>query len=178
MVLERVLADIRIEGGADHTADLGRSGKPRRRSASRSWPKPVSGMWPKPRSWRLDVDFIDEGEVLTPAGETHDIDEWKFSVPFVCEASTPGEALQHVRAGVALIRPKGETGAANVAEVVRHLLAVTAKIRALRSIGEDELSRAAKDMGPPMSWWLVGRRESSTSGQCRRDRPSGRCRPC
>ena len=85
----------------------------------------------------LEVDYIDESEVLTPADEAHHIDKWAFKVPFVCGATNLGEALRRIAEGAAMIRSKGEAGTGNVVEAVRHIRLITGEIRRLGSLDAD-----------------------------------------
>jgi pyridoxal 5'-phosphate synthase pdxS subunit len=98
----------------------------------------------------LEVDYIDESEVLTPADEAHHIDKWQFKVPFVCGATNLGEALRRIAEGAAMIRSKGEAGTGNVVEAVRHIRLITGEIRRLASLGEMELPAAAKELQAPL----------------------------
>src|SRR6202008_4265192 len=84
----------------------------------------------------LEVDYIDESEVLTPADEAHHIDKWKFEVPFVCGATNLGEALRRIGEGAAMIRSKGEAGTGNVVEATRHMRAIRGDIRRLSTLGD------------------------------------------
>ena len=79
----------------------------------------------------VGVDYIDESEVLTPADEAHHVDKWEFTVPFVCGATSLGEALRRIAEGAAMIRSKGEAGTGNVVEATRHMRAIRAEIGAL-----------------------------------------------
>ncbi len=97
----------------------------------------------------LEVDYIDESEVLTPADEEHHIDKHLFRVPFVCGCRDLGEALRRIGEGAAMIRTKGEAGTGNIVEAVRHMRAVSAGIRRLQSMRPDELFAAAKDLQAP-----------------------------
>jgi pyridoxal 5'-phosphate synthase pdxS subunit len=97
----------------------------------------------------LDVDFIDESEVLTPADEAHHIDKWAFAVPFVCGATNLGEALRRIGEGAAMIRSKGEAGTGDIVEAVRHLRSITGEIRRLGTLDEAELFVAAKELQAP-----------------------------
>eukprot|EP01026_Neomeris_dumetosa_P007424 TRINITY_DN1228_c0_g1_i6.p1 TRINITY_DN1228_c0_g1~~TRINITY_DN1228_c0_g1_i6.p1 ORF type:complete len:174 (-),score=38.30 TRINITY_DN1228_c0_g1_i6:23-544(-) len=97
----------------------------------------------------LDVDYIDESEVLTPADETHHINKEKFKIPFVCGCRDLGEALRRVAEGASMIRTKGEAGTGNVVEAVRHARAVMGAIRALKSMDDDELYVYAKEIRAP-----------------------------
>jgi pyridoxal 5'-phosphate synthase pdxS subunit len=97
----------------------------------------------------LGVDYVDESEVLTPADEAHHIWKRDFKIPFVCGARDLGEALRRIAEGAAMIRTKGEAGSGNIVEAVRHMRAVTAEIRRVQSMGEEELMAAAKALGAP-----------------------------
>jgi len=97
----------------------------------------------------LEVDYIDESEVLTPADEEHHIDKHLFRVPFVCGCRDLGEALRRIGEGAAMIRTKGEAGTGNIVEAVRHMRAVSAGIRRLQSMRTDELFAAAKELQAP-----------------------------
>jgi len=98
----------------------------------------------------LGVDFVDESEVLTPADETHHIDKFAFTAPFVCGATNLGEALRRVSEGAALIRSKGEAGTGNVVEAVRHLRSIIGDIRKLTQADSAELFDWAKKLGAPL----------------------------
>jgi pyridoxal 5'-phosphate synthase pdxS subunit len=98
----------------------------------------------------LEVDYIDESEVLTPADEEHHIDKHQFRVPFVCGCRDLGEALRRIGEGAAMIRTKGEAGTGNIVEAVRHMRAVQKGISQLRAIREDELFAAAKELRAPL----------------------------
>ena len=88
----------------------------------------------------LEVDYIDESEVLTPADEAHHIDKWAFKIPFVCGATNLGEALRRIAEGAAMIRSKGEAGTGNVVEAVRHIRMITSEIRRLATLSPMELA--------------------------------------
>jgi pyridoxal 5'-phosphate synthase pdxS subunit len=98
----------------------------------------------------LGADYIDESEVLTPADESHHIDKWDFTVPFVCGARDLGEALRRIAEGAAMIRTKGEAGTGNVVEAVRHVRTITKQMAALKGARGDELVAAAKDLAAPL----------------------------
>ncbi len=98
----------------------------------------------------LEVDFIDESEVLTPADEKHHVDKHAFKVPFVCGCRNLGEALRRVGEGAALIRTKGEAGTGNIVEAVRHMRAVTGALRRLTMLRDDEQMAAAKRLRAPI----------------------------
>jgi pyridoxal 5'-phosphate synthase pdxS subunit len=148
MALERVPADIRVQGGVARMSD----------------PKLVKAIMaavsiPVMAKCRighfveaqileaLGIDYIDESEVLTPADEENHVDKWQFKVPFVCGARNLGEALRRISEGAAMIRTKGEAGTGDVVEAVRHMRAVSQGMRRLHSLRPDELASAAKELG-------------------------------
>src|ERR671924_283152 len=98
----------------------------------------------------LEVDYIDESEVLTPADEAHHIDKWAFKVPFVCGATNLGEALRRIAEGAAMIRTKREAGTGDIVEAVRHLRAIVGEIRRLGALGHEQLAAEAKELGAPL----------------------------
>jgi len=98
----------------------------------------------------LDVDYVDESEVLTPADERNHIDKWPFKVPFVCGATNLGEALRRIGEGAAMIRSKGEAGTGDIVEAVRHMREIASAIRRLSMLEEAELAGAAKEHGAPL----------------------------
>ena len=98
----------------------------------------------------LGVDYIDESEVLTPADEAFHIDKHEFRVPFVCGCRDLGEALRWIAEGAAMIRTKGEAGTGNIVEAVRHMRSVQGSIRALQSMGDEELVSYSRDIGAPV----------------------------
>lgn len=98
----------------------------------------------------IEVDFIDESEVLTPADEENHVDKHQFSVPFVCGARNLGEALRRCAEGAAMIRTKGEAGTGDVVEAVRHMRTIMSQIRAVHSAREDELFVIAKELQAPL----------------------------
>ena len=98
----------------------------------------------------LEVDYIDESEVLTPADEANHIDKWAFKVPFVCGATNLGEALRRIGEGAAMIRSKGEAGTGDIVEAVRHMRTITGEIRRLATLDDAELATAAKELGAPL----------------------------
>jgi pyridoxal 5'-phosphate synthase pdxS subunit len=150
MALERVPADIRRDGGVARMAD---PTKVEEIIASVSIPvmaKARIGHFVEAQVLQaLGVDYVDESEVLTPADEEHHIDKWKFTVPFVCGARNLGEALRRIGEGAAMIRTKGEAGTGNVVEAVRHMRTMTADIRRIASMDDEQLMSAARDMGAP-----------------------------
>ena len=151
MALERVPADIRKDGG------VARMASPRIiREIMDTVSVPVMakariGHFAEAQVLQaLEVDFIDESEVLTPADEENHIWKHDFKVPFVCGARNLGEALRRIAEGAAMIRTKGEAGSGNIVEAVRHMRAITGEMRRLTTLREDELARAAKDLGAPL----------------------------
>ncbi len=98
----------------------------------------------------LEVDYIDESEVLTPADEANHIDKLSFDIPFVCGATNLGEALRRIGEGAAMIRSKGEAGTGNIVEAVRHMREIIGGIRQLQSLSPEQLSSAAKDHRAPL----------------------------
>jgi pyridoxal 5'-phosphate synthase pdxS subunit len=107
----------------------------------------------------LDVDFVDESEVLTPADEAHHIDKWAFKAPFVCGATNLGEALRRIGEGAAMIRSKGEAGTGDIVEAVRHLRTITNEIKRLGTLSEMELMSAAKEHAAPYDLVVAVARE-------------------
>ena len=99
----------------------------------------------------LEVDFIDESEVLTPADEHNHVWKHDFKIPFVCGCRDLGEALRRIAEGAAMIRTKGEAGSGNIVEAVRHMRQVKSDIKKLTTMGREEMMAAAKDMGAPFS---------------------------
>src|SRR6187455_3560464 len=98
----------------------------------------------------LEVDYIDESEVLTPADEAHHIDKWAFRIPVVCGATNLGEALRRIGEGAAMIRSKGEAGTGDIVEAVRHLRSIRGSIRRLQTLDDMELATAAKELQSPL----------------------------
>jgi pyridoxal 5'-phosphate synthase pdxS subunit len=105
----------------------------------------------------LEVDYIDESEVLTPADEENHVDKWGFRVPFVCGCRNIGEALRRISEGAAMIRTKGEAGTGDIVNAVRHMRAVFGGIRRLQSLSEEELYSEAKDLAAPYDYvkWVA-----------------------
>lgn len=98
----------------------------------------------------IEIDYIDESEVLSPADDVYHIDKTKFKVPFVCGARDLGEALRRIAEGASMIRTKGEPGTGDVVQAVRHMRAMNAEIRRVRAMREDELFEAAKQLEVPL----------------------------
>jgi pyridoxal 5'-phosphate synthase pdxS subunit len=150
MAMERVPADIRRDGGVARMADPEKIVEIQEAVTIPVMAKARIGHFVEAQILEaLEVDYIDESEVLTPADESHHINKWNFSVPFVCGALNLGEALRRITEGAAMIRTKGEAGTGNVVEAVRHMRTIQGEIRALAGMDENELYRAAKDLQAP-----------------------------
>jgi pyridoxal 5'-phosphate synthase pdxS subunit len=152
MALERVPADIRRDGGVARMSD------PEMIMAIQAsvhipvMAKVRIGHFVEAQIIQsLGVDFIDESEVLTPADETHHIDKFDFTIPFVCGATNLGEALRRISEGAALIRSKGEAGTGNMVEAVRHLRSILGDIRKITQADSAELFDWAKKLQAPLS---------------------------
>jgi pyridoxal 5'-phosphate synthase pdxS subunit len=158
MALERVPADIRKEGGVARMAD---PTKIREIQAAVTIPvmaKCRIGHFVEAQILEaLEVDYIDESEVLTPADEQNHVDKWPFRVPFVCGCRNLGEALRRISEGAAMIRTKGEAGTGDIVNAVRHMRAVFGGIRRLQSLSEDELYSEAKELAAPYEFvrWVA-----------------------
>ena len=151
MALERVPSDIRKEGG------VARMASPRIiREIMAAVTIPVMakvriGHFAEAAVLEaLEVDFIDESEVLTPADEENHVWKHDFKVPFVCGARNLGEALRRIAEGAAMIRTKGEAGSGNIVEAVRHMRTIVGEMRRLTTLREDELVHASKELGAPL----------------------------
>ena len=151
MALERIPADIRAAGGVSRMSD----------------PKMIKGIQeavsiPVMAKCRIghfaeaqileaiEIDYIDESEVLSPADDVYHIDKTQFKVPFVCGARDLGEALRRIAEGAAMIRTKGEPGTGDVVQAVRHMRAMNAEIRRVQGLRDDELFEAAKQLQVPV----------------------------
>lgn len=151
MALERVPADIRRDGGVARMSDPLMIQQIQETVTIPVMAKARIGHFAEAQILQaLDVDYIDESEVLTPADEENHIDKWAFSVPFVCGATNLGEALRRIGEGACMIRSKGEAGTGNVVEAVRHLRTINAQIRRLKSADAGELYALAKDLQAPL----------------------------
>lgn len=151
MALERVPADIRKQGGVARMADPEKVLEIMEAVSIPVMAKARIGHFVEAQVLQaLGVDYIDESEVLTPADEEHHIDKWAFTTPFVCGARNLGEALRRIGEGAAMIRTKGEAGTGNVVEAVRHVRTVTRQLRALTTMGTEELAAAAKELQAPL----------------------------
>jgi pyridoxal 5'-phosphate synthase pdxS subunit len=151
MALERVPADIRADGGVARMAPADKIREIQEAVSIPVMAKARIGHFVEAQVLEaLEVDYIDESEVLTPADEANHIDKWAFSVPFVCGATDLGEALRRIAEGAAMIRTKGEAGTGNVVEAVRHMRAIRSGIRRLASMDRSELPAAAKELRAPL----------------------------
>jgi pyridoxal 5'-phosphate synthase pdxS subunit len=151
MALERVPADIRAEGGVSRMSDPEMIQAIQATVTIPVMAKARIGHFVEAQVLEaLEVDYIDESEVLTPADEEHHIDKWRFTVPFVCGATNLGEALRRIGEGAAMIRSKGEAGTGNVVEAVRHMRAITGELRRLAAMDETELYARAKELRAPV----------------------------
>jgi len=151
MALERVPADIRRDGGVARMSDPSMIEGIQAAVTIPVMAKARIGHVAEAQVLEsLGVDFIDESEVLTPADHAHHIDKWPFTVPFVCGATSLGEALRRISEGAAMIRSKGEAGTGDVSEAVRHLREILGEIRRLTVADEPELFAAAKRHQAPV----------------------------
>lgn len=150
MALERVPADIRAAGGVARMSDPRMIKEIQRAVSIPVMAKCRIGHIAEARILEaLDIDYIDESEVLSPADDVYHIDKRQFRVPFVCGARNLSEALRRVEEGAAMIRTKGEPGTGDVVQAVRHMRAVRAEIARVLSLRDDEVFEAAKEMQVP-----------------------------
>src|SRR5204862_8082230 len=151
MALERVPADIRRDGGVARMSDPAMIKGIQEAVTVPVMAKVRIGHFAEARVLEaLEVDYVDESEVLTPADESNHIDKWAFKVPFVCGATSLGEALRRIAEGAAMIRTKGEAGTGNVVEAVRHMRSIRGEIRRLAALDSTELPTAAKELAAPL----------------------------
>jgi pyridoxal 5'-phosphate synthase pdxS subunit len=151
MALERVPADIRVQGGVARMSDPDMVAGIVDAVSIPVMAKARIGHFVEAQVLQaIGVDYVDESEVLTPADEAHHIDKFAFVVPFVCGATDLGEALRRISEGAAMIRSKGEAGTGNVVEATRHMRAIRAGIRQLSAMDADELYAAAKELRAPV----------------------------
>jgi pyridoxal 5'-phosphate synthase pdxS subunit len=151
MALERVPSDIRAQGGVARMSDPALIEAIQRAVTIPVMAKARIGHFAEAQILEaLDVDYIDESEVLTPADEAHHIDKRAFRVPFVCGATNLGEALRRISEGAALIRSKGEAGTGNIVEAVRHLRSILGDVRKLTQADAAERYAWAKQLGAPI----------------------------
>jgi pyridoxal 5'-phosphate synthase pdxS subunit len=156
MALERVPADIRRDGGVARMSDPQKITENQEAVTIPVMAKCRIGHFVEAQILEaLEVDYIDESEVLTPADLEHHVDKWQFTVPFVCGATNLGEALRRLSEGAAMIRTKGEAGTGDIVNAVTHMRAVFGGIRRLGSLRSDELHAEAKSLQAPyelVSW--------------------------
>ncbi|SVA04640.1 uncharacterized protein METZ01_LOCUS57494 [marine metagenome] len=152
MALERIPADIREDGGVARMSDPSMIREIQKAVSIPVMAKCRIGHFAEAQVLEsLEVDFIDESEVLTPADEKNHIWKHDFKIPFVCGARDIGEALRRIAEGAALIRTKGEAGSGNIVEAVRHMRTINMQISRLKECDEVELVSEAKDLGAPLS---------------------------
>ena len=150
MALERVPADIRAQGGVARMSDPDMIEKIQAAVSIPVMAKVRIGHFVEAQILEtLNVDYIDESEVLTPADYTNHIDKWGFKIPFVCGATNLGEALRRINEGAAMIRSKGEAGTGDVSNATGHIRTIKGEIRRLSSMSKDELYVAAKELQAP-----------------------------
>jgi len=151
MALERVPADIRRDGGVARMSDPAMVKGIQEAVSIPVMAKARIGHLAEAQVLQaLEVDYVDESEVLTPADEHNHIDKFAFEVPFVCGATNLGEALRRIGEGAAMIRSKGEAGTGNVVEAVRHMREITSGIKRLTQLRPEELAGAAKEHQAPL----------------------------
>src|SRR5579864_317324 len=150
MALERVPADIRRDGGVARMSDPEMISAIQQAVTIPVMAKARIGHFAEAQILEaLEIDYIDESEVLTPADLEHHVDKWKFTVPFVCGATNLGEALRRLSEGAAMIRTKGEAGTGDIVNAVTHMRSVFGHIRKLTSLAEEELYSEAKKLQAP-----------------------------
>ncbi|RKZ70169.1 MAG: pyridoxal 5'-phosphate synthase lyase subunit PdxS [Gammaproteobacteria bacterium] len=150
MALERIPSDIRRDGGVARMSDPEMIQQIKNTVSIPVMAKCRIGHFAEAQIIQaLEVDFIDESEVLTPADEVNHIYKNDFKVPFVCGATNLGEALRRIGEGAAMIRTKGEAGSGNIVEAVRHMRALQDEMSRLTTLGKEQLMSVAKDMGAP-----------------------------
>jgi len=160
MALERVPADIRAQGGVARMANPTIIKEIMSVVSIPVMAKVRIGHFSEAQILQaLEVDYIDESEVLTPADQQYHIDKWAFTVPFVCGARDLGEACRRIAEGAAMIRTKGEPGTGNVVEAVKHMRLINEQIRAVLAAPVEELMQMAKEMGAPYEILLLIRSE-------------------
>ena len=151
MALERIPADIRAAGGVSRMSDPKMIKGIQQAVSIPVMAKVRIGHFVEAQILQaIDIDYIDESEVLTPADDTHHIDKTKFAVPFVCGARDLGEALRRIAEGASMIRTKGEAGTGDVVQAVRHMRKMQSQIREVAGLAEDELFEKAKQLQVPL----------------------------
>src|SRR6184192_485482 len=150
MALERVPADIRVQGGVARMSDPEMIREIQEAVTIPVMAKCRIGHFAEAQILQsLEIDYIDESEVLTPANLEHHVNKWDFTVPFVCGATNLGEALRRIAEGAAMIRTKGEAGTGDIVNAVTHMRSVFGHIRKLQTLSEDELYSEAKEVRAP-----------------------------
>src|SRR5690348_14798015 len=150
MALERVPADIRRDGGVARMSDPDKIREIQEAVTIPVMAKCRIGHFAEAQILQaLEIDYIDESEVLTPADLEHHVDKWQFTVPFVCGCTNLGEALRRIAEGAAMIRTKGEAGTGDIVNAVTHMRAVFGHIRRLGALREEELYAEAKELRAP-----------------------------
>jgi pyridoxal 5'-phosphate synthase pdxS subunit len=151
MALERVPADIRVQGGVARMSDPEMIRGIQEAVSIPVMAKCRIGHFVEAQILEaLEIDYVDESEVLTPADTAHHVDKWQFTIPFVCGATNLGEALRRIAEGAAMIRTKGEAGTGDIVNAVTHMRAVFGGIRRLQSLREEELFSEAKELRAPV----------------------------
>jgi len=152
MALERIPADIRAAGGVSRMSDPKMIRVIQKAVSIPVMAKVRIGHFVEAQILEtLEIDYIDESEVLSPADDKYHIDKTKFNVPFVCGAKDLGEALRRINEGAAMIRTKGEPGTGDIIQAVRHIRMISQQIRNLQGLREDELFYAAKELQVPFN---------------------------
>lgn len=155
MALERIPADIRAAGGVSRMSDSGMIRGIQEAVSIPVMAKCRIGHFAEARILEaIEIDYIDESEVLSPADDTYHIDKTDFCVPFVCGARNLGEALRRIAEGATMIRTKGEPGTGDVVQAVRHMRAMNAEIARVKSMRKDEIFEAAKELQVPFDLLL------------------------
>lgn len=150
MALERVPSDIRKQGGVARMSDPKLIKEIKQSVSIPVMAKARIGHFVEAQVLEaLEIDYIDESEVLTPADDMYHIDKFQFKIPFVCGARNLGEALRRIGEGASMIRTKGEAGTGNVVEAVRHMRTINRDIASLSALGKEELMTYAKEIGAP-----------------------------
>lgn len=151
MALERIPADIRAAGGVSRMSDPEMIKGIQKAVSIPVMAKVRIGHFVEAQILQaIDIDYIDESEVLSPADDAYHIDKTAFDVPFVCGARYLGEALRRIAEGATMIRTKGEPGTGDVVQAVRHMRLINSQIRHVRSLRDDELFEEAKRLGVPV----------------------------
>lgn len=151
MALERIPADIRAAGGVSRMSDPKMIRGIREAVSIPVMAKCRIGHFVEAQILEaIEIDYIDESEVLSPADDVYHIDKTQFKVPFVCGARDLGEALRRIEEGASMIRTKGEPGTGDVVQAVRHMRAMNSEIRRVQNLREDELYEAAKQLKVPV----------------------------